>query len=232
MENNMFSWASFINYWRHSKLPGPNERCLVEQRKSKPQENNMTQSRTKTAVVYHSGYGHTKRLAEAVADGASALLVEINAEGDISEGEWAALDAADAIIFGSPTYMGSPSWQFKKFADASSKPWFAEKWKNKLFGGFTNSASMNGDKLNTLQYFALLAAQHGGLWVGLAIKPANHKASKRDDLNRMGSSLGAMGQTDADAAPGEMSQGDLETARAYGLRVTEIATKFTSAPSA
>jgi len=40
------------------------------------------------------------------------------------------------------------------------------------FGGFTNSSSINGDKLNTLQYFVLLAGQHGGLWVSLAIKPA------------------------------------------------------------
>lgn len=191
----------------------------------------MTQLRTKTAVVYHSGYGHTKRLAEAVAAGASALLVEIDAQGNIHEDEWTALNAADAIIFGSPTYMGSPSWQFKKFADATSKQWFEEKWKNKVFGGFTNSASMNGDKLNTLQYFVLLANQHGGLWVGLATKPANHKASKRDDLNRMGSSIGAMAQTDADAAPSEMSQGDLETARAYGVRVSGIAARFSPAPS-
>ncbi|WP_029621179.1 flavodoxin family protein [Pseudorhizobium marinum] len=189
----------------------------------------MTKSRTKTAVAYHSGYGHTKRLAEAVADGASALLVEIDAEGNISQDGWAALDDADAIIFGSPTYMGSPSWQFKKFADASSKPWFEDKWKNKVFGGFTNSASINGDKLNTLQYFVLLAAQHGGLWVGLGIKPANVKASKRDDLNRMGAHIGAMAQTDADAAPDEMSQGDLETARAYGVRVSDIAATFASA---
>lgn len=192
----------------------------------------MTHTRTKIAVVYHSGYGHTKRLAEAVADGASGLLVEIDAEGNISEGEWATLDAADAIIFGSPTYMGSPSWQFKKFADASSKPWFEEKWKNKIFGGFTNSASINGDKLNTLQYFVLLAGQHGGIWVGLAIKPANLKASKRDDLNRMGSYIGSMAQTDADAAPGEMSQGDLETARAYGVRVSDLAARLTARPAA
>lgn len=189
-------------------------------------------TRTKIAVVYHSGYGHTKRLAEAVAEGASGLLVEINAEGNISEGEWAALDAADAIIFGSPTYMGSPSWQFKKFADASSKPWFEERWKNKIFGGFTNSASINGDKLNTLQYFVLLAGQHGGLWVGLAIKPANVKASRRDDLNRMGSYIGAMAQTDADAAPHEMSPGDLETARAYGVRISDVAARLTARSAA
>lgn len=119
----------------------------------------MTQSTIKTAVVYHSGFGHTKRLAEIVAEGASASLIAIDAEGNIQQDEWEALNEADAIIFGSPTYMGGPSWQFKKFADASSKPWFEEKWKDKVFGGFTNSASINGDKLNTLQYFVLLACE-------------------------------------------------------------------------
>jgi NAD(P)H dehydrogenase (quinone) len=193
------------------------------------QGGNMTS--INTAVVYHSGYGHTKRLAEAVAEGAAASLIAIDAKGAIPEDGWETLDAADAIIFGSPTYMGGPSWQFKKFADASSKPWSEERWKNKIFGGFTNSASINGDKLNTLQYFVLLAGQHGGLWVSLAVKPANVKASKRDDPNRMGSYIAPMAQSDADATPGEMSEGDLETARLYGVRVAEIAGRLSAEPS-
>ena len=96
----------------------------------------MAHASITTAIVYHSGYGHTKRMAEAVAEGAAASLIAIDAEGNILEHGWETLNAADAIIFGSPTYMGGPSWQFKKFADASSKPWFEEKWKNKIFGGF------------------------------------------------------------------------------------------------
>lgn len=181
-----------------------------------------------TVVIYHSGYGHTHRMAEAVAEGAGATLHAIDAEGNLSEAGWAALDAADAIIFGAPTYMGGPSWQFKKFADASSKPWFSAKWQDKVFGGFTNSASLNGDKLNTLQYFALLAGQHGGLWVSLGIKPSNLKSSLRDDANRMGSYIGPMAQSDADAAPEEMSVGDLETARLYGARVAGVARQHKS----
>jgi multimeric flavodoxin WrbA len=192
----------------------------------------MSDQTTSTVVVYHSGYGHTQRMAEAVADGAGARLLSIDADGNLSDDGWAALDAADAIIFGSPTYMGGPSWQFKKFADASAKPWFAAKWQDKVFGGFTNSASMNGDKLNTLEYFVLLAGQHGGLWVSLAIKPANVKASKRDDLNRMGSYIAPMAQSDADASPSDMSEGDLETARLYGARVTQIAQRFASSQAA
>lgn len=189
----------------------------------------MTSDSSRTVIVYHSGYGHTQRMAEAVAEGAGGTLVAIDAEGNVPEAGWDALASADAIIFGSPTYMGGPSWQFKKFADASSKPWFADVWKDKVFGGFTNSASINGDKLNTLQYFVLLSGQHGGLWVSLAVKPANVKASKRDDPNRMGSYIAPMAQCDADAAPEEMSAGDLETGRLYGARVAGFAARLTNA---
>jgi len=183
-------------------------------------------SSARTAVVYHSGYGHTERMAAAVAEGAGAVLVAIDAEGNLTQEAWDTLARADAILFGSPTYMGGPSWQFKKFADASSKVWFEGGWKNKVFGGFTNSASINGDKLNTLEYFVLLSGQHGGIWVSMDIKPANLKASLRDDLNRMGSYIGPMAQTPADASPQEMSPGDLETARRYGARVAMIAGKL------
>lgn len=189
----------------------------------------MISSKLKGVVIFHSGYGHTKRVADAVADGAKAGLLQIDADGNLSDQSWADINEAHFIILGSPTYMGGPSWQFKKFADASSKPWFTDLWKDKIFGGFTNSASLNGDKLATLQYFTLLAAQHRGIWVGMGPKPANKKASQRDDINRMGSFLGPMAQTPADAAPEEMSSGDLETARLYGLRVAEIAARLFSA---
>lgn len=192
----------------------------------------MSHRKSNTVVVYHSGHGHTQRMAEAVAEGAGGTLYAIDADGNLSDEAWAALDAADAIIFGSPTYMGGPSWQFKKFADTSSKAWFANKWQDKVFGGFTNSASLNGDKLNTLEYFVLLAGQHGGLWVSLGMKPANVKASKRDDANRMGSYIAPMAQSDADAAPSEMSVGDLATARAYGERVARVALRLASAQAA
>jgi NAD(P)H dehydrogenase (quinone) len=194
---------------------------------------NSTSTPIRTVIVYHSGYGHTVRMAVAVAEGAGtdSVLVAIDPDGNIPEDAWQTLADADAIIFGSPTYMGGPSWQFKKFADASSKPWFEGAWQNKIFGGFTNSASINGDKLNTLEYFFLLSGQHAGIWVGLDIKPANVKASKRDDLNRMGSYIAPMAQTPADASPEEMSSGDLETARLYGARVALITGQFRAGQS-
>lgn len=179
----------------------------------------------KIVVVFHSGYGHTQRVAEAVAQGAGATLLPVDAEGNIPDAGWEALDAADAIIMGSPTYMGSVSWQFKKFADASSKAWFTQKWKDKLFAGFTNSASLNGDKHSTLHYLFTLAMQHSGLWVGTGLMPSNAKAAQRNDVNFMGSMAGAMTQTPSDASPDEVPSGDLETARLFGKRVAEIANR-------
>ena len=181
---------------------------------------------TQIAVVYHSGYGHTQRLAQAVAEGANAQLVAIDADGNLPEGGWETLAAASAIIFGSPTYMAGPSWQFKKFADASSKAWFSQSWKDKLFAGFTNSASTNGDKQITLDYLFHLAMQHGGLWVGNGMLPANSKAAQRDDVNWIGSFSGAMSQSPSDASAAEMFAGDLETGRQFGRRVAAAAERW------
>jgi len=180
----------------------------------------------KVAVVFHSGYGHTLRMAQAVAEGAGAELVAIDAEGNLTEANWETLNAADAIIMGSPTYMGSVSWQFKKFADASSKPWFSQAWKDKVFAGFTNSATMNGDKLSTLHYLFTLAMQQSGIWVGTGLMPSNTKAAQRNDINYVGSFAGAMAQSPSDSSPAEMPQGDLDTAKLFGQRVAEVTAKF------
>ena len=181
---------------------------------------------SKTIVVYHSGYGHTKRIAEVVAEGAGAELLAIDAEGNLPEAAWEQLAAADAIIFGTPTYMGGPSWQFKKFADASSKAWFTRGWQDKVFGGFTNSASPVGDKGATLIQLQTLASQHGGLWVSLGMLPANSKAATHADVNHLGGSVGLLVRSPADASVDEIPAGDLETAKRYGQRVAEIAARL------
>lgn len=180
----------------------------------------------KVVVLYHSGYGHTQRMAQSVAEGAGAELLAIDADGNLPDGGWETLDAADAIIMGSPTYMGSVSWQFKKFADASSKPWHTQAWKDKLFAGFTNSAAVDGDKMSTLHYLFTLAMQHGGIWVSQGILPSTSKAAQRNDANYLGSYSGAIAQSPSDAGAGEMFAGDLETARSLGTRVAEVAAKF------
>lgn len=184
------------------------------------------------SVVYHSGYGHTAKVAEAVVAGAKAAGATANlikADG-ISDADWATLDGSDAIIFGAPTYMGGVSAQFKTFADATSKRWFTLAWKDKIAAGFTNSGSYSGDKLSSLQYLATLAAQHGMIWVGQA-EPApvlsEAQIPTHDDINRIGSWLGLMTQANS-KAPADIAPpaGDLETAKRFGKRVADITAKM------
>ncbi len=181
---------------------------------------------SKIAIVFHSGYGHTSKVAQAVADTSGAVLLPIDAEGNLPEGAWEQLQAAQMIVFGSPTYMGTVSWQFKKFADASSKAWFTQAWKDKLFAGFTNSASMNGDKHSTLHYFMTLAMQHSGLWVGTGMMPSNSKAATRNDINYVASSAGLMTTTPSDAGVDEIPAGDIATAKKFGERLAEVVARL------
>lgn len=180
---------------------------------------------SKLAIVYFSGYGHTRKIAEAAVR-PGVELVEIDQNGELTEAQWQTLNQADAIVFGAPTYMGNAPWQFKKFADATSKIWFVRGWQDKVFGGFTNSASFNGDKQVTLISMQTLASQHGGIWVSLGLAPANSKAAQRTDINNLGGSVGALVQTPADASVDEIPQGDIETVKAYVERVQQIADKL------
>jgi NAD(P)H dehydrogenase (quinone) len=181
------------------------------------------------AIAYHSGYGHTERQAGAVAAGAASVAgatSELISLDELTDETWRKLNAADAIIFGTPTYFGSPSAVFKAFAEASVGPVWSHNllWRDKIAAGFTNSKAMSGDKLNSLLDLAVFAAQHGMIWVGLDLYPGWTGATASiEDLNRLGSWLGAMAQSDADlSAEKAPPETDLRTAAALGARVATI----------
>jgi NAD(P)H dehydrogenase (quinone) len=183
------------------------------------------------SIVYDSGYGHTAKQAHAVAEGvrrisgAEAKLISV-AEGPIP---WETLEKSDAIIFGSPTYNGMLSARLKQFFELSTKAaWNELKWRNKIAAGFTNSGAQNGDKLNSLISMALFAAQHGMIWAGLDLMPGNSSSTGGiNDLNRLGSWLGAMAQSNTDEAPDTAPpESDLKTAAYLGQRVAEVAGRF------
>lgn len=190
----------------------------------------MEMSMTRIAIVYHSGYGHTKVQAEAVLRGARKVA---GVEAQLIKSEehaehWDALDNADAIILGAPTYMAGVSAPFKSFLDATSSRWAEQRWKDKLAAGFTNSAGYNGDKLATLQHLSLFAMQHGMVWIGLGLLPGNHTSKgSAEDLNRLAGFLGAMAQSNADAPP-ELAPpaSDRATAEHLGRRVAEAAVRW------
>lgn len=193
-------------------------------------------------VVHHSVHGHTRVLAEHLADGARLVpgarvhLVEIRPE-DVVAGRWhdaevlALLDRSDAIVLGCPTLMGSVSAVFKAFMEAAFTPFTTQAWKDKLAGGFTMSASQSGDKLAVLQQLSIFAAQLGMQWIGVGDMPGNNwSGGSRDDVNRLGSWLGLMSQSHADQGPQDAgSRGDLLTARRYGERIARLAQRWVNA---
>lgn len=190
---------------------------------------------SKVAIVYHSGFGHTQALAEAVASGARGVAgtsVSLIPVAEV-EGRAAELDAADAIVFGSPTYMGGLSAEFARFKDWTSSRWMQGAWRNKLAAGFTVSASWNGDKHNTLYQLLTLAVQHGMIWIGLGLPPGNNSSTGSiADLNRLGASIGAMGQANADQGVEGIAASDFKTFEALGRRVAEATGRWRDEPLA
>jgi multimeric flavodoxin WrbA len=106
--------------------------------------------------------------------------------------------------------------------------WMERKWADKLAAGFTNSGSQNGDKQNTLIDIASFAAQHGMVWINLNLMPGNNNSGGSvDDLNRLGSFLGAMAQSNVDEGPDKApTKADLETAKKLGERVANCAKRW------
>jgi NAD(P)H dehydrogenase (quinone) len=183
------------------------------------------------AIVYDSGWGHTAALAEAAARGVSEVSGVKAHLVAVSEGfdRWELLERCDGIIFGSPTYNGMISAKLKQFFEDSTKQaWNDFKWKDKVAAGFTNSGAHSGDKLNSLVSMALVAAQHGMIWVGVDLKPGNSSSTGSvDDLNRLGSWIGAMAQSNVDQGPDVAPvDSDRRTVAHLGKRVAEVAVKL------
>lgn len=184
---------------------------------------------TKIGIIFHSAQGHTKAMAEHIQIGASKLA-ETRMYDCTQPVDFDFLDACDAIIFGCPTYMGSVSGELKSFMDSTSAIWSKRKWRNKIAAGFTDSSALNGDKLSTLMQLSLFAFQHGMIWVGLDLLAGiSSSRSNPDSLNRLGSWIGLMSQSNSDEdstlAPPES---DRRTAEYFGERIANIAQSFRS----
>ncbi|MEX2962928.1 flavodoxin family protein [Microbulbifer sp. TYP-18] len=136
----------------------------------------------------------------------------------INEHLMKSLEACNAIIFGSPTYMGSVSAQFKAFADATSVFWSGQAWAGKVAAGITSGTAPNGDQASTLQYFSILASQHGMIWTGLDASVTD----RNKGVNRLGCHLGVT----ASSPDGSVHRDDLETARYLARRVMQITRKL------
>ncbi len=189
---------------------------------------------TKISIVYHSGFGHTRKMAEAVlkgattANGADVALIEITGA-DIVDGRWrnddiiARLDQSDAIIFGTPTYMGSVSAPMKAFIDSTMDQFMSERWNEKIAAGFTVSSGPSGDKFNTLITLATFAMQLGMIWVGMGKSVFNDEG-----INRLSVYFGAAGQAGTESPEEAPNDVDKLTGEFLGRRVACIARKINS----
>jgi len=187
---------------------------------------------SKIAIIYFSKTDVTGQLAQAIAAGVEQQgeceILSHRIEGsEIIEGRFVnphlmdELAECDAIIFGSPTYMGGVAAQFKAFADASSESWYHQKWANKVAAGFTSGGALNGDQSCTLQYLQTFAYQHGMMWVGLD-KISN---SGEQNLNRYGVQGGIVAQGGED---GQLHSSDVATAEYLGKRVAALVSKLSA----
>jgi NAD(P)H dehydrogenase (quinone) len=173
----------------------------------------------KIAIVYHSGHGHTRHIAEQVAAGAEGVegvVVHVLQATELT-GAPQALADYDGIVLGSPTYLGGVSGPFKTFMDATGGMWRKQQLKGKLAAGFTVSSLPAGDKQSTLISMFTFAMQHGMIWVGNPILPEQHSGVPYEEsANRLGSWSGLMAQAGHASPADSFAPGDIKTARMFG----------------
>ena len=183
-------------------------------------------------VIYHSAQGNTKRIAQFIVEGAAGVpgvrTELLQAEDLVSSPE--RLLAFDGFIFGSPTYLGGVSGQFKSFMDATGRLWKTQALKGKLASGFTVSALPSGDKQSTLLSMFVFAMQHGMFWVGNAILPEQHAGIPYEEAaNRLGSWSGLMAQAGHSGPANSFAPGDIKTAHMFGRNIARALTCMSSA---
>ena len=142
------------------------------------------------SIVYDSSFkGQTEVLAKCVLEGVNSVdnvkgyMIHVKNVDD----HWNTLHNSQAIIFGSPTYIGGVTAQFKQFIELlAGEIWLKRMWKNKFAAGFTISAGRSGDKLNCLTDMVIFASQMAMIWIPQHILGGNYStAGSEDDLNRM-----------------------------------------------
>jgi multimeric flavodoxin WrbA len=183
----------------------------------------------KLAVIYHSGHGHTRHIAEQVAAGAATVEgteVHVLQAAELAR-DPAALASYDGIVLGSPTYLGGVSGPFKSFMDATGGMWKRQELKGKLAAGFTVSSLPAGDKQSTLTSMFVFAMQHGMIWVGNPILPEQHSGVPYDEAaNRLGSWSGLMAQAGHASPADSFAPGDVKTARMFGANFAKAVHRF------
>lgn len=160
------------------------------------------------AVIYYSATGTLATMAKAIAADAEAAGAtvrlrkvaelapqaaidtnpawgaNIEATADIAEATADDMRWADAVIFGSPTRFGNIAAQLKQFLDTLGGLWQEGRLADKVYSGFTASATPHGGQETTL--VALYNTVHH--FGGILVTPGYTHASKFVDGNPYGTS--------------------------------------------
>ncbi|MGW8374489.1 NAD(P)H:quinone oxidoreductase [Streptomyces sp. ODS28] len=192
----------------------------------------------KLAVVYYSSTGTNAAVAKEIATAAEQAGAEVRLrratelapqEAIDSNPAWAAnaratadvpeatpddADWAEALIFGSPTRFGNVSSQLKQYIDQLGGLWAQGRMADKVYSGFTSSATLHGGQESTL--LALYNTVHH--FGGIVVAPGYTDASKFTDGNPYGTShVDAQGERPVDDVT-------RQAARVQAQRVVRVAT--------
>lgn len=172
-------------------------------------------------IVTYSADGHTRAMADSIATGGKGQVLDVT---KLSDAEWQSLDQASAIVMGAPTYMGGLPSPFVQFIETAASRWDTGQWRDKLAGGFTTAMHPAGDKLNALISLFVFASQMGMVWIGNSETRAP-VVPENEGINTDGSWVGVTASVPKSGGK-ILTDGDLETARRYGVRMREAITRW------
>jgi len=157
---------------------------------------------SRVLVIYDSKTGHTKRMAEAVAEGAKEAGSEIATKA-VDEVQLEEMARADALILGSPTHFGGMSEGMKRLIVKSLGIW--GQLDGKVGAAFASSLYPAGGNETTVLSIIHALMIHGMVIMG---------NSTSSDSYYGGISFGSV------------SENSLSNSRALGKRVAEFASRL------
>jgi NAD(P)H:quinone oxidoreductase type IV len=198
---------------------------------------------TKVKVIFYSMYGHVYKMAEAIVAGAQSVPdVEVEllrvaellpdevliktgskeaqeAFAHIPVAQVSDLEAADAVIFGTPTRFGNMCAQMRNFLDQTGSLWMKGALIGKVGSVFTSTGTQHGGQETTITSFHTTLFHHGMVVVGV---PYAEKALLNMDEITGGTPYGAttMSKDDGSRMP---SENELQIARFQGAHVAKVA---------
>jgi len=174
-------------------------------------------------IAYHSDYGSTERMSQAVSAGVNAARPEASVvRKQVSETTLDDLVAADVIFFGTPVHMGSMAWQVKKLIDEAAKLWMENALAGKVGAVFATGGGFGGAGGGVELTLASLYSnflEHGMVVVGFPKDQTGYADG--------GLQWGPYARSaNHEGMPAGITDAQLTAARAYGAHVAETAERL------